>query len=242
MNQIKVFVDNMFATVPQTPEVITAKANITEMMVDKYEAFIAEGKNENEAFGIVVSEFGSIDEILAEMETAKKAQDATADFTIEQETAEPYGYTFPPDFLDEYDDFSRKFPIAIALGVVLCIVAVLSLIITGSIFESGILALSLFFVIIAGAVSIFIYFGMQKDRFDKLYKQYEEAAAPEIAKGKARKEQLAGMISGMIMLVATGIFFVAGAIFHAWSYAWVAFPLGGILCGIVSTALGIEGT
>lgn len=230
----------MFATVPQTPEVLTAKNNIAEMMTDKYEAFIAEGKSENEAFGIVVSEFGSIEEILAEMETAKTAQDATADFTVEHETANTYHYTLPADFLDEYDDFARKFPIAIASGVVLCIAAVLALIVTGAIFDNGILSLTLFFALVAGAVAIFIYFGMQKDRYDKLYKQYEQEYAPEATKEKNAQKKLAEMVSGLIMLVATGIFFILGGIFHVWRYAWVVFPLGGILCGIVNTALGIE--
>ena len=35
------------------------------------------------------------------------------------------------------------------------------------------------------------------------------------------------------MLTATGIFWVAGFLFDAWGTAWVVFPLGGILCGIV---------
>ena len=42
-------------------------------------------------------------------------------------------------------------------------------------------------------------------------------------------------ICGAIMLAAAGIFLVAGFLFHAWHPAWIVFPLGGILRGIVSS-------
>ncbi|NLF46835.1 MAG: hypothetical protein GX578_00790, partial [Clostridiales bacterium] len=41
----------------------------------------------------------------------------------------------------------------------------------------------------------------------------------------------------IIMLSATAIFLLLGFLGGYWHPAWVVFPLGGIMCGIVSTAL-----
>ena len=40
-------------------------------------------------------------------------------------------------------------------------------------------------------------------------------------------------LCGLIMLVATALFFIFGVAANAWHPAWVLFPLGGVLCGIV---------
>ena len=53
----------MFAGLPNTPDVQKAKSELWQMMDDKYSELIAEGKAENEAIGIVISEFGNLEEI-----------------------------------------------------------------------------------------------------------------------------------------------------------------------------------
>ena len=63
MNAIRNYLDNMFRNLPNTEEVRRAKSELLQMMEDKYEELIAEGKTENEAVGIVISEFGNLDEL-----------------------------------------------------------------------------------------------------------------------------------------------------------------------------------
>ncbi len=53
----------MFAQLPNTPEVWNAKNELSQMMEDKYNELRAEGKSDNEAVGIVISEFGNLDEL-----------------------------------------------------------------------------------------------------------------------------------------------------------------------------------
>ena len=43
------------------------RQKLMESAEDKYEALVSWGKNEDEALGIVVSEFGSMEEICAEL-------------------------------------------------------------------------------------------------------------------------------------------------------------------------------
>ena len=63
MNVINEYLDNMFKTFPDTPEVRRARIELAQMMEDKYTELIAEGKTENEAVGIVISEFGNLSEL-----------------------------------------------------------------------------------------------------------------------------------------------------------------------------------
>lgn len=63
MDTIKNYLESMFAGLPNTPDVQKAKSELWQMMDDKYSELIAEGKAENEAIGIVISEFGNLEEI-----------------------------------------------------------------------------------------------------------------------------------------------------------------------------------
>ncbi len=67
MDTIKNYVETMFINLPETPEIIQLKEDILGNMEDKYTELIEAGKSNNEAIGIVISEFGNIDEILEEM-------------------------------------------------------------------------------------------------------------------------------------------------------------------------------
>ena len=56
METIKNYLENMFSHLPNTPEVQKAKYELYQMMEDKYNELISEGKSDNEAIGIVISE------------------------------------------------------------------------------------------------------------------------------------------------------------------------------------------
>lgn len=63
METIKNYLENMFSRLPNTPEVQKAKYELYQMMEDKYNELISEGKSDNEAIGVVISEFGNLDEL-----------------------------------------------------------------------------------------------------------------------------------------------------------------------------------
>lgn len=63
METIKNYLENMFSHLPNTPEVQKAKYELYQMMEDKYNELISEGKSDNEAIGIVISDFGNLDEL-----------------------------------------------------------------------------------------------------------------------------------------------------------------------------------
>ena len=63
METIRNYLESMFAGLPATAEVLRAKQELGAMMEDKYTELREEGKAENEAIGIVISEFGNLDEL-----------------------------------------------------------------------------------------------------------------------------------------------------------------------------------
>lgn len=234
MSKIQIYVENSFASLPRTKEVAEVKMNIIESMEERYEALLKEGKNENEAFGAVISEFGSMDEIRQELGISEDQDPPTA-----ASTAGSYPPSIPEELLRGYEAFRGRFAIAITAGVVCCILAIVMQHIFEAIFGDGFLATTIFFLLVAAGVSLFVYFGMQKSYWEEQLQQYQ-LSAPVYHRyaSRGQDDTLAGRLSGAIMLIATAVFLLLSFLFGLWHPGWVVFPVGGILCGVVSTLLG----
>lgn len=141
-----------------------------------------------------------------------------------------------------YDDktiraFDRKFIYFIAVPVACIIIGVIWIIGADALpipagfekenWES--LIIMPFMLILACSVSCIVWAGMQKAKYN--VDEYNRSAAGDSGRG----ESVSGKIGGCIMLVATAIYLVIGFVWNLWHPGWVVFPVGGILCGIVST-------
>ena len=138
---------------------------------------------------------------------------------------------------EEKDAFHQKFVWYIAGGVgailfgVVLLVGGFSFLPEKEPYES--IAAAVFMLLIAGAVFSFVYGGMQEDKY-KVWKYNRDNNPDPEAK---RRLDLAGAVSGVIMLTATAIYVGLGFTRNAWGTAWWVFPVGGILCGVVSVVL-----
>lgn len=182
MDTIRNYLENMFLHLPKTEEVLRAKAELSDMMEDKYYELLKEGKSDNEAVGIVISEFGNLKEISKELgidgivnenENSNKYEDMqkVSRKIIKREEAM------------EYLKASKKFLRSIGIGVFLCICSPILLIWIGGLEETGrysedyieklaaCLGLPFLFVLIAIAVAVFIYQGMKYEKYDYLKKE-----------------------------------------------------------------------
>ena len=136
----------------------------------------------------------------------------------------------------EKETFHQKYIWYIAGGIGAILFDVVLLIFFGSfampdVYES--LMAGGFLFIIAGAVSALIYAGIQEDKY-KIWKYNRDNNPTPEAK---KRLDLTGTICGCIMLTATAIYVALGFIKFSWGTSWWVFPVGGILCGIVSTIL-----
>lgn len=235
MNKIRNYVENSFASLPRTKEIAEVKMNIIESMEERYETLLAEGKNENEALGAVIAEFGSIDEIRQELGITEEQIDSP----LFEETP---SHAIPEDLLRAYAAFRSQFAIAITAGVILCILAVVMCQVFQSIFGNGTISIVVFFLLIAAAVGLFVYYGMQKSYWEEQIAYYQSSSLPDSQltppSAVKKKESLSERLSGAIMLLATAFFLLIGFLFDMWHPGWIVFPIAGILCGVIKVLIG----
>jgi hypothetical protein len=91
------------------------------------------------------------------------------------------------------------------------------------------LAVAVFLALIGAAVHLFIVAGI-------MYDLHTGGESPK--KHHEKTEEPAEAVCGVIMLLATAVFLLLGIVWHLWHPAWVAFPIGGLLCGCVSAIWG----
>lgn len=76
MNEkIKNYVDLLFEDVPRSQKANELRNEILSNLNDRYEALIAEGKTENEAYGLAVAELGNVDELIKDLMPDKEMQE-----------------------------------------------------------------------------------------------------------------------------------------------------------------------
>ena len=158
METIKNYLDNMFANLPHTDEVLKAKNELSQMMEDKYNELIEEGKTENEAVGIVISEFGNLNEI---------ADDLGINETVKQVNENPVyanARKITPEGAIKYLKDNSKASFLRALGVFLCIVSIIPAICVSALVDADyleewiedVVGVSTIFPIILIAVILFV--------------------------------------------------------------------------------------
>lgn len=171
MDTILNYLDNMFLSLPKTKEMERAKQELASMMEDKYNELLAEGKTDNEAVGIVISEFGNLKELAEELGISELMSDgATA----------PAGKVLTDEEVKTYVADNQKASVKIAIGAMLCIFSPITLIMLAGMQEkyrtisdglvNGI-GVCVLLGIIAIAVGIFIYTGMNMEKYENLKKE-----------------------------------------------------------------------
>ncbi len=164
MDTIKNYLDNLFASLPKTAKVNELKSNILSNMEDKYNELKRQGKTENEAIGIVISEFGNIDELVSELGISTNDGTPSQPLVTKEE-------------VEQYLKVKKVMGIQIGIGTFLCILAPALLILLSVLVDSGVVFSSLkgdaayipglivLFVLIATAVGIFIFSGMNFEQY-----------------------------------------------------------------------------
>ncbi len=161
METIRNYLETMFAKLPNSPQVLHAKDELWNMMEDKYNELIREGKSDNEAVAIVISEFGNLNELSEELGiTGFMANGAPI-------TGRTLSLQETKDYIRSYKAHAFR----IALGVLLCIASVIpTIIMSGSAFPE-LLGLMILFIMITCGVALFVSSGMIISKWDYLEKE-----------------------------------------------------------------------
>lgn len=211
MEAIREYLNNLFMSLPETPAVLRAKAELLEMMEDKFEELIREGKSEKEAVGTVLSEFGNLEELAEELgidEYLKKNQASSEDTEKEKQGGKKNKGTgqqraeccWSFGEAKEYVEYSWKHAAYIAIGVMLCICSPYFESVLSTAGESGYmpfvvadaLGTSCLFLFIAVAVGLFCAASAQRKRYGNIARYQiitDEKAAHYLAARREKDEQ-----------------------------------------------------
>lgn len=166
MNTIRNYLDNMFLGLPETEDLTRAKRELLAMMEDKYNELKDNGKTDNEAIGIVISEFGNLEE-LADTLGIKQVLENKSDL--------PYvTYEEAENYMADSKDIAPK----TAFGVFLCIMSPVILLLLFGLRELQVIdvkedwlsaaGLGMLFLLVATGVSYFIRYSTKLERYDYL--------------------------------------------------------------------------
>jgi hypothetical protein len=199
METIRTYLDNLFAAYTPSARMQALKEELQGNMEEKYRELKAQGRTENEAIGIVIAEFGSIDELAAELEAIPQKEEPAR--RIDREEAAAY--------LQAKGRSGRL----VALGVMLCILApaaliALSLGLWGILGEelAGGVGVCVLLCLIALGVGLFIYCDVRMKRYEYIEKEQVNASGEARALAQATKEQLQGsymakLIAGVVLCI-----------------------------------------
>lgn len=206
MNTLKSYLESMFAKMPNTREVLRAKDELWQMMEDKYMELIAEGKNENEAVGTVISEFGNLEELsgVLGLENAFSYQPAGGDTAQEAGIydRQPLSFEEAKQYVDE---FVRQ-GFFVSIGVMLCIFSVIWPILSETFNWSQALGVTGMMLFIAAAVFLFVYSGIMVGKWDYIKKgnymiDFDTAKVMQNEQSRFRKDYAVRLTIGIILCV-----------------------------------------
>lgn len=172
METIKNYLDNMFANLPKTNQMSKLKNDLLLNMEEKYNELKNDEKSENEAIGIVISEFGNIDELISELGIKYETEGAMLP-TVTQVEAESFMAA------------KKEMGLLVGIGASLCIIGAAALILITTLIDdriigngiskdfSDMLGIIALFILVAPAVALFIYSGMKLEKYKYLNSAFD---------------------------------------------------------------------
>lgn len=160
MKVISEYIESLFIGIEPNEKIVQLKEELLANAEDRYGELIAQGHAENEVIGAVIAEFGSIDELLYEMDM-KKAYESDTGYTMEEVTVSE-----AQDYLTK----QRRSALEIALGVVACLLGVNLMFVFMFFFGEnigGVFGVGTVLVGAAIGVPLFIIGGMRIDQVNK---------------------------------------------------------------------------
>lgn len=118
--------------------------------------------------------------------------------------------------------------LAFGISIILIGVVVMMALLGFNVFGENTLPVAVLMYFVTIGASLIVYSGKMKDKYD--IEKYNRENSDEYKKD----EEKVGKICGVIMMIATIIFLIWGFTLKMWYINWIVYPIGGILCGIVS--------
>lgn len=96
---------------------------------------------------------------------------------------------------------------------------------------------SVFMLVLAGCVSVLVWSGMQRGKYDEPGDARRKQEDPDYA----RRQESVGRIAGVLWILAVIVYLLWSFLFDAWKISWLTFAVTGLLTGAVGAAFSREG-
>lgn len=222
MNQIRNYIEVMFSSLPNTQEVVEMKLNMLENIEEKFQELLKDGKNENEAVGLILADFGSMEELKEELGISNiQLQNVEYNPHIQENSA----------LKEEYFAFKRRSGIALAVACVFFIIAPFIYVFLNDFYRgSSSISLLIFFSIIACGAGICIYYRTQ----DSKYKEFLELKGNE-------ETRTSMLVKSTIFSIATVIYLCVGFLANLWHPTWIIFIVAAMISKLSSAFICTKG-
>lgn len=211
-NKIKNYVDVLFTDVPRGKKASELKEEMLSNMSERFEDYIYQGKTENQAYSLVVSNMGDVDELLAQV-----MPDA--------------------DFKTEAKFYRKRNARNTAIGVAMYIIGAAVLIAFATIGEfvgmeevSSIIGLLILLLLTAVATGLIIYTNMSTPLE---YKDYDEQTAREKKRYASKNGKLFESLMSIYWTIITCVYLAISFITHEWGITWIIWVLAGVFSQII---------
>lgn len=213
-SKIKNYVEVLFSDIPRSKKAKELKEELLSNMSERFEDYIQAGKTENQAYSLVISSLGDIDEMLAEV--------------------------MPSDeFLKNANYYRKRNAKNTAISVAMYIIGVVFLIGFGAIGHSlgsgdfyGVIGLLILLLISAVATGIIIYSNMS---MPLEYKDYNARINEEFKAIDSKEARILTNILSIYWLVITFIYLAISFLTMQWGITWIIWILAGVFESIVKT-------
>lgn len=210
--KIQNYVDVLFKGIPNTKKAQELKEEILSNLNEHFEAHIAEGKSENQAYTESLSDLGDVDELLKDLEPEQELK-------------------------GKIDVYRQRRARNTSIAVMLYILSVVCVIIFGSIsdvFNVGngegfeVVGVVLMFVLIAAATGLLIYTHMSMPEDVSKYISRPSAGGEGFGPSNKKLKKLAAFMKMywcIVLIVYLGVSFGTGA----WHLTWIIWIIGACL-------------
>ncbi|NLY81300.1 MAG: hypothetical protein GX078_00790 [Clostridiales bacterium] len=202
--KIQNYVETLFSDIPRSKKANDLKEEILSNMSERFEDYIKDGKTENQAYSLVISSLGDIDEMLADV--------------------------MPSDeFLQQVNYFRKRNAKNTAIGVAMYIIGAAIFIGLGGLGEFignedtyGLVGLIVLLIISAAATGIIIYSNMSTPLE---YKDYNEGKKKELQNVDSKHNRLFEDIMTIYWITITFIYLTISFITGLWIITWIIWVL-----------------
>ncbi len=218
--KIREYMDSLFESAPRTQRAYELKIELTQNLIEKYYAFVGEGKSPEEAYNLTVGSIGDVRELFAQLEDDENGQPVP----------QPVYYPQP--------QVNQRRVLCRVLAIMLFILCPVPAIIANELFASeGLGAIGLFMMIAAGA-GLLVY--------DRLTHPKPAQPAPgtvvedfrQWQQGKAKKTHWRAAFNGAYWPLVVAFYFLLSFGTGRWYITWVVFLIAPAVGVIINTLLG----